>query len=208
MKRLFKKAVCLLLVLIMLVGIMPQLDLQQLKAFAASSYAFIKEPVTVSNATGTYGRYDVPWEVNFTPVRMELFGNDVLQSSKTTGLSKSGTYSCDIGDRKYIIRAYYGSGENDFVASNPFYINSSRKFLLQPQSITTPSEATVSWDVNFDPTKICIVDSTGAIQSTLSGTATTQKIGFGKTDYKIRAYYGSGDMEYIESDAFSVLNSK
>ena len=206
MKKLFKKAVCLLLVLIMLVGIMPQLDLQQLKAVAASSYAFVKEPVTVSNATGTYGRYDVPWEVNFTPVRMELFGNDVLQSSKTTGLSKSGTYSCEIGDRKYIIRAYYGSGENDFVASNPFYINSSRKFLLQPQSITTPSEATVSWDVNFDPTKICIVDSTGAIQSTLSGTATTKKMGFGKTDYKIRAYYGSGDMEYIESDAFSVTS--
>ena len=71
MKKLFKKAVCLLLVLIMLVGIMPQLDLQQLKAQAASTYAFVKEPATVSNATGTYGRYDVPWEVNFTPVRME-----------------------------------------------------------------------------------------------------------------------------------------
>ena len=62
----------------------------------------------------------VTWETSFTPLKVELLRDGKCYSTLDDPTATTALFSASPGPEQ--IRAYYGSGENDYVDSNAFYI--------------------------------------------------------------------------------------
>ena len=62
----------------------------------------------------------VTWETSFTPLKVELLRDGKCYSTLDDPTATTAFFSASPGPEQ--IRAYYGSGENDYVDSNAFYI--------------------------------------------------------------------------------------
>lgn len=85
-------------------------------------------------------------------------------------------------------------------------LEEAKAFTVQPVGGITPfrTEKEVSWRTNFTPLKVEKLRD-GVVYGVLADpTATSAMYSAGPGAEKLRAYYGSGDKDYVESDEFSV----
>lgn len=85
-------------------------------------------------------------------------------------------------------------------------LEEAKAFTMQPAGGITPfrTEKEVSWKTNFTPLKVEKLRD-GVVYGVLADpTATSAMYSAGPGLEKLRAYYGSGDKDYVESDEFSV----
>ncbi len=195
------------------------------------AYAFITQPQDGSFNPDTH-IYMVSWRTNFVPVEVRVqmhVSSDHWQtySIMTMGLeqSLSTTISDEGMDCPYRILAYYGSGEEEYVPSREFTISpDANSFITQPAdgTVVPGGSLTFTWATNFSPVRVEIVhddyhfDLSGEwheypILATLAGSKTSHTMGYDElrvlnTGDKllVRAYYGSGEHDYVESRAVTV----
>ena len=195
------------------------------------AYAFITQPQDGSFNPDTH-IYMVSWRTNFVPVEVRVqmhVSSDHWQtySIMTMGLQQSlSTTIIDEGmDCPYRILAYYGSGEEEYVPSREFTISpDANSFITQPAdgTVVPGGSLTFTWATNFSPVRVEIVhddyhfDLSGEwheypILATLAGSKTSHTMGYDElrvlnTGDKllVRAYYGSGEHDYVESRAVTV----
>ena len=195
------------------------------------AYAFITQPQDGSFNPDTH-IYMVSWRTNFVPVQVRVqmhVSSDHWQtySIMTMGLqqSLSTTISDEGMDCPYRILAYYGSGEEEYVPSREFTISpDANSFITQPAdgTVVPGGSLTFTWATNFSPVRVEIVhddyhfDLSGEwheypILATLAGSKTSHTMGYDElhvlnTGDKllVRAYYGSGEHDYVESRAVTV----
>ncbi len=172
--------------------------------------------------------YNATWTTNFTPVRVKIYTHefsygwyDNYYDSITTGLNKNGNYPFPAtkDTKTFFIRAFYGTGEDDYVDSDTFTVwSSDLAFTAQPvdgsyDPDTLTYEAT--WTTNFKPVRVKIYTHEFSYgwydnyyDSITTGLNKNGSYPFPATkDYKtffIRAFYGTGENDYVDSDYFSV----
>ena len=192
-----------------------------------AGWEFTKQPVGGNIAPGGY--YKFSWATNFTPLRIELFRCKAGEYYYSSFKSLSGTATAwDIPydtaaaygpGTDYQIRAYYGNGSSEYVASPSFKLSLTPRTVIRTSgSVTTDpgSSYHLTWTTNFAPVRIelfkCEANEYYYYSfKSLSGTATAWDIPYDTaaaygpgTDYQIRAYYGSGSSEYVASPSFKL----
>ena len=169
----------------------------------ANSYYFYDQPQGGIAESASEGLY-VTWTTSFSPVQIKGLYDGV--EKMTISSSRSSIYWTLYGDKPCKIRAYYGWGTNDYVDSEEFYVNyKKREFTVQPQDSVIEigqKSVDVGWELNFTPTSIHLYRDTYDVQ-TLSSDATSCNINYVGT-FKIRAYYGTGTYDYVDSSSFKV----
>lgn len=153
----------------------------------------------------------------FEPVKLEkicdgkvTYSTDQFYRDGNSGLITF-AYGADDADKKQVIRAYYGTGKNEYVDSDEFVIVSADKnhhFTKQPQDmeVSVNGDKPLSWKVDFSPIKQVAVRD-GKELATFDDDAEE----FDAYDwymmpsgrYRIRSYYGRGTTDYVESDIFT-----
>ena len=177
------------------------------------------------------GTYTLRWATNFQPTRI-LVGYLVSSYGSSTfyyvkELDGSATsyplpYNSVVKKTSYdwYVRAFYGDGDRDYVASNDFTMTATaRTFTTQPEGGTVAPEGsyTLRWATNFQPTKIHVgylISSYGSSTfyyvKELSGSATSCSLPYNSVvkytsfDWYVRAYYGDGDRDYVSSYDFEM----
>ena len=195
-----------------------------------SGEAFTTQP---TNFFKTSNRsFSVSWATSFTPVKVEIgsrFGDDdfYIKATITDGLSASMSHDLILGSTylpvgKYMyIRAYYGNGSSNYIESAAFALDwDSVKFTMQPINAFKASNNSfsVSWATSFTPVKVEIgsrystTDDLNVIATITDGLSTSMShdlllgssyLPDGNYMY-IRAYYGDGSSNYIESAVFAL----
>lgn len=83
-----------------------------------------------------------------------------------------------------------------------------RAFTVQPESKVIPlgggDTAQINWETNFEPTALKIFNPYNGFEIPLSADATSYDMP-SHAYCVVRAYYGSGENDYIDSDEFSVV---
>lgn len=237
MKRM-KRILSLLLALAMVLSLFPGFALS-----AAAETAPAAEPeqdpgpfkFTVDPKPGSIapdGTYKFTWGTNFSPKKIEITGQGFLDLTPRYLATLSGPatsyamfYNTAAVCGSYAncqVRAYYGSGEYDYVSSAVFRISlTSRQFTIQPQPGSISScdgSHFLYWNVNFIPRKIQILakkslDFQMKLVKELHGFTTcwfldyqTALLNGGVSgSYVVRAYYGDGESDFISSETFNVF---
>ena len=184
---------------------------------------------TASPAGGTVepgGQINLEWTTNFTPRRIQLrYWNrgESDTSARTVSdfqypyyvLRKTMNvpFSYDIlaSSPHWVVAAYYGSGEYDYVTSKEFSIQlTGRGFTTPPADCSVEPDGVVpiQWSTNFVPTKIQIGYTTGAsnfypkltITSGLSATMGQfldyNTVASGSSTWCVAAYYEENKVEF------------
>ena len=185
---------------------------------------------TVQPQNGSYDPdtlvYNATWTTSFTPVKVEIrelyvYSYDgFLYDTLTTGLSKNGSYPFPAthDPKSFMIRAFYGTGDKDYVDSYYFSVSlEGLEFTVPPQSGSyDPNTLTynAAWTTNFTPVKVEIRELyaytyDGFLYDTLTtGLSKNGSYPFPAThettSFMIRAFYGTGNKDYVDSNYFSV----
>ena len=185
------------------------------------SLIFTRQP-----ESGTYSPttlvYTANWDANFNIqkiVIIHVFSSGEYEFYDTvTDPSRFRSYSfpATSGTQEYYVRAYYGSGTLDYLVSDWFTVSdSSLVYTVQPQSgVYDPISLsyTATWDTNFNIQKIEVCRVPPSHQEELVEVVTnpsrfrsyTFSATNGTQEYYIKAYYGSGALDYLVSDWFTV----
>ncbi len=156
----------------------------------------------------------VSFETNFAIVKwfdIYLDGKYAGYQSVSDSSKRSFNKNLKCADGSYTIRAYWGEGNGEYVESNPFNISNGCKFTVQPQTKVGTPNATVSFETNFAIVKWFDIFLDGTYVG-YQAVNDSSKRSFSKTlknasgSYTIRAYWGDGDNEYIESNPFKITN--
>lgn len=193
--------------------------------FTVTRTAFTEQPQSGTHAE--FGdSYLASWRTNFQPKRIAVYrvedGNETdtgttLSRDAISCLLRAGT-GTDTGE--YRIRAWWGTGEQEYISSSPFLVV-RRRFVTQPEGGWAESEnggKLVSWKTSFLPSGIeCLVERNGEFRpvgrlDSLSvgadGTCMAQLDstlgGRISSTYKIRVLAFDG--KDVESEPFTVLN--
>ncbi|MBQ6273367.1 MAG: leucine-rich repeat protein, partial [Oscillospiraceae bacterium] len=199
----------------------------------ANAYRFTTQPQDGTVAPG--GSLTFTWETNFNPVKVEIvrddlttyFGgesHDYIVLASLAGSKTSHTLSYDelsiLGSEDTIlVRAYYGSGEQDYAESRAVKVTVvARAFTVQPTggTVAPRGSLTFTWATNFNPVKVEIVrddvthyfggvDHEYTVLATLAGSKTSHTMSYdelsilGSEDtILVRAYYDSDS--FVRSD--------
>lgn len=192
--------------------------------FTITRTAFTSQPRSASHAVGGYA--SVSWETNFSPQRIRLVrvtDSGETEVDRTIDASVTG---CDLQTwadediTQYRLRAWWGSGANDYVSSSPFHIV-RRRFVVQPAggyAVSVNGGFTASWQTSFVPSafeylalrdgEYISVHSLTGVRLNDDGTASVSlaphqggRLG---TTYIIRAYAFDGGS--VDSAPFDVIN--
>ena len=185
------------------------------------TYAFTLQPYSGKYAPTTL-RYTAYWDTNFNIQKIEIIhvfsGGEYEIYDTVTDPSHFRSYSfpATSGTQEYYVRAYYGSGTLDYLVSDWFTVSdSSLVYTVQPQSgVYDPISLsyTATWDTNFNIQKIEVCRVPPSHQEELVEVVTnpsrfrsyTFSATNGTQEYYIKAYYGSGALDYLVSDWFTV----
>ncbi len=171
------------------------------------------------------GSYTVRWGTNFSPTKVmvgylvtnavssKFYYIDILEGSATAfPIPYNSVYKNTSYD--WYVRAYYGDGDSDYVASSPFEMTATpRKFTQTPADVTIPAKGsvTLNWNTNFTIKRVEIYasnnDTNYVLFKSLSGAAKSCTVSYAEavpTTYRIRAFYGSGQYDYVESSYFRI----
>ena len=167
----------------------------------------------------------IQWTTNFTPVKIVLgyWNGDtwVPRKTLTSGLQKEMScplsYSQAVSSDNWRVRAYYGTGTDDFIFSNAFSVaKRDLSFSSIPMSgnIYPWSTRILQWTTNFEPVKVEIGylngsdwvsrDSlTDGLQMSMQYTLDYAHAAT-SNNWRIRAFYGTESSEYLQSGSFSI----
>ena len=167
----------------------------------------------------------IQWTTNFTPVKIVLgyWNGDtwVPRKTLTSGLQKEMScplsYSQAVSSDNWRVRAYYGTGTDDFVFSNAFSVaKRDLSFSSIPLSgnIYPWSTRILQWTTNFEPVKVEIGYLNGSDwvsrDSLTDGLQMSMKYTLDyahaatSDNWRIRAFYGTESSEYLQSGSFSI----
>ena len=123
------------------------------------------------------------------------------------------TYGAHEAGTDHVIRAFYGTGEKDYVDSDKFVIvkaDENHHFTKQPQDMEVSANGSkpLSWDVDFEPVRQVAVRNGKELTS-----FNEKEREFDAYDwymmpsgrYRIRSYYGKGTTDYVESNIFTAI---
>jgi uncharacterized protein YhbP (UPF0306 family) len=199
-----------------------------------SSYSFTVTAAGLSFDTqpqdGSYSgstlKYHCTWVTNFTPKKVEIcewnkntYSWDYFDEI-TTGLDGSDSYDFPAinGEHEYHVRAFYGTGANDYRSSYSFTVTAvGLSFITQPQD-GSYDPATLSyiatWQTSFTPKRVEIrkwnknTYSWDYFDKITTGLSTNGSYEFlaasGENEYHVRAFYGTGANDYRSSYSFIV----
>lgn len=165
------------------------------------------------------------WATNFTPVKIVLgyWNGDtwVPRKTLTSGLQKEMScplsYSQAVSSDNWRVRAYYGTGTDDFIISNAFSVaKRDLSFSSIPLSgnIYPWSTRILQWTTNFEPVKVEIGYLNGSswvlVDTVTSNLQMSMKYVLDyahaatSNNWRIRAFYGTESSEYLQSGSFSI----
>ena len=177
------------------------------------STAFTAQPTGGSAALGS--EYTVNWATNFTQEKVEVLRGDEVYKSYTGDVKNT---TLPPSAAPYKIRSWWNaSGQASYysIESNEFYITpvSAPAFTSQPYAyVEFPESGTcmTGFITNFTTTGLELYED-GIFKETINKTAESGKklyiylkpnAYFGNKRYHIRAYWGDGENDYIDSDKF------
>ena len=164
--------------------------------------------------------FNATWKTSFTPLKVEIyksaFPNELIATLNSSPAEGSYKIPLEHMMKDYVIRMYYGYGENDYVTSDRFTVYCDRcQFTTQPASgsyFAASKSYTVHWETSFVPYKVEIMVENFQgyeVYATLYSLSTTE--GYytlrARSDipkFCIRAYFGLTDEAYTESKPFTV----
>ena len=126
---------------------------------------FITQPQSGSFDPDTL-KYHCTWTTSFKPLRVEIrYKNwntwEDYDSVTSPPASAYYDFPAAYGSQEYYIKAYYGSGTNDYVSSDYFTVtDESLEFLVQPRdgSFDPDSQSYLAaWQTNFTPLRVEIL---------------------------------------------------
>ena len=189
-----------------------------------TSRAFIESPADSVLNPGY--NLTLAWTTNFTPTRIQLRywnrGESEINArtvvDKTTGMNKTMwlpvSYNNLASSPHWIVAAYYGDGEYDYVTSDEFrIILTGREFTSSPAncSVSPDSVVGVQWTTDFMPTKIQIgytysatdffpkVTITSGLANSMGQYLDYNTVASGGSTWCIAAYYAEGKVEFSEN---------
>ena len=188
----------------------------------------IERAFTASPSGGTVilGNYlTLRWETNFTPVRVELgyLNGDhwVKKAAIGAGFAREMSYQLTYYEAytsdAWRVRAFYGTGNNDFVTSEAYSVNKRElTFSAIPTSgyIYPWTTRLLQWTTDFEPVRVEIGylngDSWVLVCTVTSDLQMSMKYTLDyahaatSDNWRIRAFYGSESNEYLQSGSFSI----
>ena len=183
------------------------------------SLIFVAQPQGGSYDPATL-KYHCTWTTSFTPkrvvIRYKPYSDWKDYDEVSGGLSVNGSYDFPAvyGSKEFYIKAYYGSGTNDYVSSDFFTVtDDSLEFLVQPRdgSFDPDSQSYLAaWQTNFTPLRVEILYKSFYFEYFDEITAPQANGSYefpatsGTKEYRIKAYYGPGTNDYVSSSSFVV----
>ena len=180
------------------------------------SMAFTAQPTGGSAALGS--EYTVNWATNFTQEKVEVLRGDEVYKSYTGDVKNT---ALPPSAAPYKIRSWWNaSGQASYysIESNEFYITpaSAPAFTLQPSSRAAyDGTSQISLTTNFTTTRLELYED-GVFKEELNKTANSgvklyvdikPNANYGTDRYHIRAYWGDGQTDYIDSSKFGAYYS-
>ena len=180
------------------------------------------------------GYFHVSWATNFYPWKVDVvqytgYGGYNLVASITWDLGQSMSFdipydvayraaiSSGFFDHGFGIWAYYNNGKDKIFSQDFFITISPLEFVSQPSggTISAGGSMTLNWETNFKPSKVKIQ------YNYHQGWKTLKEIPWGEAymynmhytlnyedavtaDWRILAFYGNGDSDYISSSDFPI----
>ena len=186
-----------------------------------TDYAFLTQPQDGSYDPATL-KYHCTWATSFKPLRVEIrYKNwntwEDYDSVTSPPASAYYDFPAAYGSQEYYIKAYYGSGTNDYVSSDYFTVtDESLIFVAQPQD-GSYDPATLkyhcTWTTSFKPLRVVIRyknwttwEDYDSVTSPPASAYYDFPAVYGSKEYYIKAYYGSGTNDYVMSDFFTVTD--
>ncbi|HAG04502.1 MAG TPA: hypothetical protein DCG28_03585 [Lachnospiraceae bacterium] len=173
---------------------------------SSANYQFTAQPQDI-----TYGETNVvKYSLNFTPtqpVQLWAMGENAYIHAR------GGYAGCPVEDGsaagKYCyLKVYYGNGEKDYITSQPFEVNNNCAFTTQPKDIIYGESNVLTYSLNFTPAKPIQLWAMGEntyihARGGYAGCPIDTDDIAGKYCY-LKAYYGSGERDFIISRCFNV----
>ena len=169
------------------------------------------------------GQPIIRWETNFVPTQVKIFhldtsGDTVIDAVTNTGTDTVGYWIFGyegapeyIVGTDYYVLAFYGSRECDYICEE---LSDSYGFKTSPedgQYADGLAAYTMNWTTNFTPRKVTVVRDGATVKTFTDGMSRTMSKDLpataGEGAFQLRAWYGSGDEEFVTSDPFQVTYS-
>ena len=194
-----------------------------------SQFRFTKEPVLLDHQDGQ-NTYTILWETSYVPEKIVIrcddeeftyLGRDSIVVELTEDLARAGshTFTWEAGkEHDFYVSAYYGSNRTAETATAV-----EAAFTVQPQSGNVAPDVpySVSWELSGSPTRVelygmhlnqdvyeaeLIATVTGPDATSIPVDYRTAERYWGEL-YYLRAWYGEGENDSIESIRFMIRPS-
>jgi hypothetical protein len=181
------------------------------------SLVFTNQPQDGSFDPATL-KYHCTWTTNFKPLRVEIRYKDYYFEyyDEISAPQANGSYDFPavFGSKEFFLKAYYGTGTNDYVSSDIFTVtDDSLLFVVQPRdgSFDPDSQSYLAaWQTNFTPLRVEIrykdyyFEYFDEITEPQANGSYEFPSTSGTKEYLLNAYYGPGTNDYVSSSTFVV----